>query len=117
VSPREHLQLFSRRGVESLLEQAGFVRTWVVTEGLNPFEIVNARRGRQAHSGHTAGNARVQSGYELNAFLAGGGARRAVKAFANHVLRLCRLGDSLKIRAEKRAAGGAANRVAAATDR
>jgi hypothetical protein len=44
----------------------------------------------------------VQSGYELNAFLTEGGARRAVKGFANGVLRLCRLGDSLKIRAEKK---------------
>ncbi|HKG15207.1 MAG TPA: class I SAM-dependent methyltransferase [Pyrinomonadaceae bacterium] len=101
VSPPEHLHLFSRGAVESLLEEVGFVRARVVTEGFNPFEIVGALRGRPAPSVHAASNERVKSGYELNAFLTEGGARRAVKEFANGVLRLCRLGDSLKIRAEK----------------
>jgi hypothetical protein len=85
-----------------LLTEVGFARAHVVTEGFNPFEIVGALRGRPSPSAHAASNARVQSGYELNAFLTEGGARRAVKEFANGVLRLCRLGDSLKIRAEKR---------------
>ena len=101
VSPPEHLHLFSRGAVESLLEETGFVRAQVVTEGFNPFEIIGALRGRPSPSAHAASNARVQSAYELNAFLTEGGARRAVKGFANGVLRLCRLGDSLKIRAEK----------------
>jgi hypothetical protein len=102
VSPPEHLHLFSRGAIESLLTETGFVRARVVTEGFNPFEIVGALRGRPAPSVHAASNARVQSGYELNAFLTEGGARRAVKGFANGVLRLCGLGDSLKIRAEKK---------------
>jgi SAM-dependent methyltransferase len=111
VSPPEHLHLFSRGAVESLLTEVGFARARVVTEGFNPFEIIGALRSRPAPSAHaappaqsaqSAGNARVQSGYELNAFLTEGGARRAVKGFANGVLRLCRLGDSLKIRAEKK---------------
>lgn len=102
VSPPEHLHLFSRGAVESLLGAVGFVRARVVTEGFNPFEIAGALRGRPAPSVHAASNERVQSGYELNAFLTEGGARRAVKGFANGVLRLCRLGDSLKIRAEKK---------------
>lgn len=102
VSPPEHLHLFSRGAVESLLTEVGFARARVVTEGFNPFEIIGALRGRPAPSAHAASNARVQSGYELNAFLTEGGARRAVKGFANGVLRLCRLGDSLKIRAEKK---------------
>ena len=102
VSPPEHLHLFSRGAVESLLTEVGFVRARVVTEGFNPFELVGALRGRPAPSVHAASNARVQSAYELNAFLTKGGARRTVKGFANGVLRLCRLGDSLKIRAEKK---------------
>lgn len=102
VSPPEHLHLFSRGAVESLLEEVGFARARVVTEGFNPFEILGALRGRPASSVHAAGNERVKSAYELNAFLTEGGARRAVKGFANGVLRLCRLGDSLKIRAEKK---------------
>jgi SAM-dependent methyltransferase len=101
VSPPEHLHLFSRGAIESLLTETGFVRARVVTEGFNPFEIIGALRGRPAPSVHAASNARVQSDYELNAFLTEGGARRAVKGFANGVLRLCSLGDSLKIRAEK----------------
>jgi SAM-dependent methyltransferase len=108
VSPPEHLHLFSRGAVESLLTEVGFARARVVTEGFNPFEIIGALRRCPAPSAHaapaaqSAGAARVQSGYELNAFLTEGGARRAVKEFANGVLRLCRLGDSLKIRAEKK---------------
>lgn len=102
VSPPEHLHLFSRGAVESLLGAVGFVRARVVTEGFNPFEIVGALRGHHAPSVHAASNERVKSAYELNAFLTEGGARRAVKEFANGVLRFCRLGDSLKIRAEKR---------------
>jgi SAM-dependent methyltransferase len=101
VSPPEHLHLFSRGAVESLLDEVGFVRARVVTEGFNPFELVGALRGRPAPSVHAASNERVKSAYELNEFLTEGGARRAVKEFANGVLRLCRLGDSLKIRAEK----------------
>lgn len=102
VSPPEHLHLFSRGAVRSLLEELGFVRTRVVTEGFNPFEIVGALRGRPAPSAHAASNERVKTGYELNAFLTEGAGRRAVKGFANGVLRLCSLGDSLKIRCEKR---------------
>ena len=102
VSPPEHLQLFSRGAVEALLVEVGFVRARVATEGFNPFEIVDALRGRPAHSVHAASNERVKSAYELNQFLTEGGARRAVKELANGVLRLCRLGDSLKIRAEKK---------------
>jgi SAM-dependent methyltransferase len=101
VSPPEHLHLFSRGAVRALLEEVGFARARVVTEGFNPFEVVRALRHGPAPSAHAGGAARVQSGYELNAFLNEGGARRALKGFANGVLRLCRLGDSLKIRAEK----------------
>jgi hypothetical protein len=44
----------------------------------------------------------VQTGYELNAFLSESGPRRLVKDAVNGLLRLSRLGDSLKIRAERR---------------
>ena len=53
---------------------------------------------------HTAsGVERVQTGYELNAFLSESRPRRLVKDAVNGLLRLSRLGDSLKIRAERRA--------------
>src|ERR1700749_175386 len=64
VSPPEHLPLFSRGAVESLLEEVGFVRARVVTEGFNPFEIVGALRGRTAPSAHAASDERVRTGYE-----------------------------------------------------
>ena len=101
VSPPEHLHLFSRAGAESLLAELGFVRARVVTEGVNPAEILGALRGRAAPSAHAASAERVKTGYELNEFLAASPSRRALKGFANGVLRACRLGDSLKIRAEK----------------
>ncbi|HEX8351916.1 MAG TPA: class I SAM-dependent methyltransferase [Pyrinomonadaceae bacterium] len=114
VSPPEHLHLFSRRAAESLLAEAGFGRVRVVTEGANPVEILRAlRRHGPAPSAHAApgarpprpeaaGNERVRSGYELNAFLSESPSRRMVKDAVNGLLRLSRLGDSLKIRAERR---------------
>jgi SAM-dependent methyltransferase len=103
VCPPEHLHLFSRAALRSLLEAEGFGRVRVVTEGVNPFEILSSlRRGRATPPAHaSAGAERVRRGYELNAFLSEGGSRRLIKSFANGVLRLCRLGDSLKARAER----------------
>jgi hypothetical protein len=48
------------------------------------------------------GDERVRTGYELNAFLSESRPRRLVKEAVNGLLRLSRLGDSLKIRAERR---------------
>jgi SAM-dependent methyltransferase len=113
VCPPEHLHLFSRLAVESLLSETGFGRVRVITEGANPVELLRALRRRgpapPAHAAHgeqtphsVAGKERVQTGYELNAFLSESGPRRLVKDAVNGLLRLSRLGDSLKIRAERR---------------
>jgi 2-polyprenyl-3-methyl-5-hydroxy-6-metoxy-1,4-benzoquinol methylase len=105
VSPPEHLHLFSRRAAASLLEEVGFQSVRVVTEGANPVEIARAlRRCGPAPAAHaaTAGDERVKSGYELNAFLSESKSRRLVKDAVNGLLRLSGLGDSLKIRAERR---------------
>jgi SAM-dependent methyltransferase len=119
VCPPEHLHLFSRRAARALLEGVGFRPVRVVTEGANPVEILRSLRRRgdahsaahgAAHSAHGAqppphsgaGDERVQSGYELNAFLSESRPRRLVKDAVNGILRLSRLGDSLKIRAERR---------------
>jgi SAM-dependent methyltransferase len=116
VSPPEHLHLFSRHAARALLAEAGFGRVRVVTEGANPVELLRALRRHgpapSAHGGHAAqggqqpppaaGNERVRSGYELNAFLSESPSRRLVKDAVNGLLRLSRLGDSLKIRAERR---------------
>jgi len=123
VCPPEHLHLFSRRAAARLLSETGFGRVRVVTEGANPVELLRSlRRGeaqppahgahgeRGAHGAHggeapphtSAGDERVQTGYELNAFLSESRPRRLVKDAVNGLLRLSRLGDSLKIRAERR---------------
>ena len=114
VCPPEHLHLFSRRAAAQLLSETGFGRVRVVTEGANPVELLRALRrqgpappAHGAHDGQTsphsvAGNERVQTGYELNAFLSESSSRRLVKDAVNGLLRLSRLGDSLKIRAERR---------------
>jgi SAM-dependent methyltransferase len=111
VCPPEHLHLFSRRAAAQLLSETGFGRVRVVTEGANPVELLRALRrgepqppahGAPSPSPHAAGNERVQTGYELNAFLSESRPRRLVKDAVNGLLRLSRLGDSLKIRAERR---------------
>lgn len=82
----------------------------VSTEGINPFEIIHAlRRGkslqneREQESNETAEPVfdRVETGYELNAALSNSTSRRAIKNLLNNVLDVTRLGDSLKIWAEK----------------
>ena len=117
VCPPEHLHLFSRRAARQLLEGVGFGPVRVVTEGANPVELLRALRRQgpapPAHGAHAApapteenqgatGAERVQTGYELNAFLSESRPRRLVKDAVNGLLRLSRLGDSLKIRAERR---------------
>jgi hypothetical protein len=45
---------------------------------------------------------RVESSYQLNEKLSGGGAGRFLKAMLNNLLNATRMGDSLKIHAEKK---------------
>jgi len=111
VSPPEHLHLFSLTGIKRLLEDAGFRRVQVVTHGVNPYEIVHGLRSRRsptaaagaAQEQEAAGHGfnRVETSYQLNEFLSESPSRRALKALANGMLGVARLGDSLKIRAEK----------------
>lgn len=112
VSPPEHLQLFSRGGMSALLGAAGFRRPHIATHNMNPFEILAAWRQRlrkPGGSGDCAGHGasvgegfdRVASSCQLNAAMTGSPARRVVKAMINSLLDVSRLGDSLKVRAEK----------------
>jgi SAM-dependent methyltransferase len=106
VCPPEHLQLFSVTGIKTLLSSSGFSHINVATHGTNPFEIVYAMRHR-ASSPTENGNEpptnfnRVDSSYQLNQFLSERPFRRFVKATLNGVLNAGRIGDSLKIRAER----------------
>jgi 2-polyprenyl-3-methyl-5-hydroxy-6-metoxy-1,4-benzoquinol methylase len=58
VSPPEHLQLFSAKGVRQLLRHSGFRHVEVATHGINPMEIVSVlRAGRRAGAGNASSGA------------------------------------------------------------
>jgi 2-polyprenyl-3-methyl-5-hydroxy-6-metoxy-1,4-benzoquinol methylase len=93
VSPPEHVQLFSARGLKHLLGVSGFDRVRIAAHGVNPIEIV-----RHFHNGaNVAANDRLGAGYELNEQLSASPSRRILKRALNAVLSGTRLGDSLKI--------------------
>jgi SAM-dependent methyltransferase len=105
LCPPEHLQLFSMKGVVSLLREAGFRRLVVRTEGANPHEIVNRfKPAKPAKSSSDAGEQRfnrLETTYRLNEQLMKSKFRRLIKSTGNEILNSSRLGDSLKIRAER----------------
>jgi SAM-dependent methyltransferase len=104
VSPPEHLQLFSVKGIKRMLAEAGFRRVEVATQGVNPYEIIQTlRRGKRqlAAEGNQHSNERVESGYRLNESLMASPSRRVLKRALNGLLNLGSIGDSLKIWAEK----------------
>jgi len=97
MSPPEHLQLFSIRGLDWLLSRAGFQVLQVRAQAVNPQELLGAlRRNRQ-----NGGVDRVASGYRLNEALSGGRAGRVAKTAVNGALNALRLGDTLKITARR----------------
>lgn len=106
VSPPEHLQLFSRDGTKTMLAAASLRPVRVVTEGVNPYELLHGLRARSDQS-QVAGESgqqgfgRVESSYRLNEALMASPSRRRLKEALNSLLNLGRLGDSLKIWAEK----------------
>jgi SAM-dependent methyltransferase len=101
ISPPEHLQLFSLGSIRALLREAGFRRVRVATHGVNPSEILSNLRGHANADSDAESSHRVESGYQLNEFMSHSRARRTLKNMINGMLNLSRLGDSLKIWAEK----------------
>lgn len=109
VTPPEHLHLFSVKGIKNLLEEAKFRNVRISTQGLNPFEIIHTlRNGKVLQAENKEINKtdertfnRYETSYELNAALSASASRRAVKNLLNRMLDISRLGDSLKIWAEK----------------
>ena len=104
VSPPEHLQLFSRRGGLGMLKAAGLRPIRIAVEGLNPYELLHLGNTPELNPGtnnESEGNIRVESSYRLNEALMASRPRRLVKRALNDLLNLGRLGDSLKIWAEK----------------
>ena len=110
VCPPDHLQLFSVAGTKGLLSGAGLRRVEIVTHGTNPFEILHSMRARMKGAAPAKGSLpdesgesfnRVESSYQLNEFLSDSPLRRFLKGMLNGLLNVVRMGDSLKIRAEK----------------
>lgn len=105
VSPIEHLQLFSRRGMRLMLAKAGFSRIRIATHGVNPSEILHWLRSRKRSATPGSGDATdggfdvVGSNYKINEALLRNRGGSVAKHFANGLLNLWRLGDSLKIQA------------------
>jgi hypothetical protein len=98
VSPPEHLQLFSSRGIRELLAGAGLELSSVRTHAVNPYELLAALR-RRGEGGPAVD--RGQTSYRLNESLSENRGGRAAKAAANAVLSALRLGDSLKVLARR----------------
>ncbi len=101
VSPPEHLQLFSLKGLKTMLDAAGFRRVRIVTHGVNPFEILHTLRQRRSNGEVQECSDRVGSSYRLNEFLTESHSRKALKGIANGLLSVGHFGDSLKTWAEK----------------
>jgi len=95
ISPPEHTQLFSKKAVSDMLSKAGFSRIRLRTHGFNPTEVINNLRNVNPEV------SRVESGYRLNENLTRTPIRRGVKRILNGSLNALRLGDSLKIFAER----------------
>jgi len=97
VAPPEHLQLFSLRGLDAVLAHAGLWPLDVRTHAVNPHELLAACRRR---SPPDAGR-RVETAYRLNETLVGNPAGARAKNAANALLNRLRLGDAIKLVAER----------------
>ncbi|HKR02231.1 MAG TPA: class I SAM-dependent methyltransferase [Pyrinomonadaceae bacterium] len=106
VGPPDHLQLFSTKGIKILFAKSGFRRTRVLTQGMNPYEILEAWRKRRAANNAPADAEPAQPNfinerYNLNESFTKSPLRRTVKTAVNKMLSVSRQGDTLKIWAEK----------------
>lgn len=104
VAPPEHLHLFSVRGFDRLLTRNGFRRVRIKTEGVNPSELLKVLRRRPSGVSAVAvneGTKNVHSSYRWNETLLSSTHGRLLKSAVNAALRASKLGDSLKIWAER----------------
>jgi SAM-dependent methyltransferase len=100
VAPPEHLQLFSVPGIRAALRDAGLTARTVKTQAVNPSELLAALRRKRTAVGP---GSRVESGYRLNEALTSHASGTAVKRVANSALAATRLGDSIRLVAERAA--------------
>ncbi|SRR6266487_895954 len=97
IAPPEHIQIFSAKGLSKLLREAGFSRIKMRTHGLNPFEIIDNFHSRANENSFN----RVSTAYELNESLTQSKSRQMTKNILNRTLNFLKLGDSIKIYAQK----------------
>jgi len=95
ISPPEHLQIFSEKGMKVMLEDIGFTNIRIKKHGTNPTEILNYVFRK------TSSFDRVKTGYKINQALEQNRLRKAIKKCVNSFLNFTNLGDSLKICAIK----------------
>jgi SAM-dependent methyltransferase len=95
-SPPEHLQLFSTAGLRSLLGRADLSVSRLRANSVNPRELLTMLRSDHRYD-------RNQSSQQLNESLSAKPSGRLVKTLANGVLSTLRLGDNLKVTAERSA--------------
>lgn len=109
VAPPEHIQLFSKRGLEITLQRAGFRKVVVTTQGVNPLEIYQhfIKKIKKPSNSDKQNDVqqkpfdRVNTSYKINATLSQGLAKTLIKTPANMLLNFVGLGDSLKFWAIK----------------
>jgi SAM-dependent methyltransferase len=98
VAPPEHLQLFSVPGLRTALGRASLAPRSVSTHAVNPYELLAAARRRrdgERFTGH------VETSYKLNESLSTNRAGALARSAVNAVLNATRLGDSIKLIAER----------------
>lgn len=95
VSPPEHLQIFSEKGIRAMLEDIGFTNIKIKKHGANPTEILNYLLKKNPSFD------RVTTFYKINCALEKNRPRKTIKKCVNSLLNFTNLGDSLKIYATK----------------
>jgi len=95
VCPPEHLQLFSVRGLRTLLRQAGFQKVRFETTGVNPAELWQSF-GKPTEETSQKNFDAVQNNYRLNEAMTRSSSRRVLKYAVNSLLNISKLGESLK---------------------
>ena len=98
VCPPDHLQLFSVGGLRTRLESSGLTLRSLHTHAVNPNDLLHAARfGKQS----VPQGKGVESSYRLNESLSTRRAGVAFKTAANAALAATRLGDTIKLVAER----------------
>jgi SAM-dependent methyltransferase len=98
ITPPDHLQLFSVNGIRAALARAHLTSVSVATHGINPYEL---RAGLRSGRARGATQSNTETSYRLNEALSTRRSGTIVKNAANLLLSATRLGNTLKVVAER----------------